>query len=80
MRTRKERYEENRKIRNKLRIARKKCKYCGCYILGRHKGWCKMLICNNLECKHGRNHHHVLGCDMVGCPCESFEELKGEDA
>lgn len=44
--TRKEAYKRNRKDRiilAKKGIAplRKRCKYCGCYIEGRHKIWCE---------------------------------------
>lgn len=70
MKTRKERYKENREIRKKLGIIRKRCSGCGCYIEGRHKVWCKKMIC---KCGHGRNYHNVLGCEISGCPCESFE-------
>ena len=45
MKTRKERYKENREIRKKLGIIRKRCSGCGCYIEGRHKVWCKKMIC-----------------------------------
>ena len=38
---RREWYKENSRRRKELGIVRKKCKYCGCYIKGRHKIWCK---------------------------------------
>ena len=40
--TRKEIYNENKKIRKKLGIIRNKCKYCGCYLPNRHKIWCNL--------------------------------------
>jgi len=43
MKTRKERYAGNRKLRRKLGIIRKRCKACGCFILNRHKEWCPEL-------------------------------------
>jgi len=39
--TRKEAYARNRRDRRILGTTRTKCKYCGCYLKGRHKIWCR---------------------------------------